>query len=212
VPYENLCLAGGVGLNCVANEVVQKSGEFANLFIPSAPHDAGTAVGAAFAIHAETQKKPPQRGYSTPYLGPSYNKREIQAAIIRHDLPLYSRDRVPLMTTLLGANDDVVTTDRTHDWVECGEWIRELRPHIDLYLLTDESIAAENEDELDVYDRTFYRLNDVTDLYSTVLAGIRSPIVKINSTLLIEVLLIWMPNRPSGSSRGIRIRSFRCCR
>lgn len=99
---------------------------------------------------------------------------EIQAAIIRHDLPLRSRDRVPLMTTLLGANDQVIATDRTHDWVECGEWMRELRPHIDLYLLTDESIAAEAEDEPDVYDRTFYRLNDVTDLYSTVLAGIRN--------------------------------------
>jgi arginine decarboxylase len=99
---------------------------------------------------------------------------EIQAAIIRHDLPLRSRDRVPLMTTLLGANDQVIATDRTHDWVECGEWIRELRPHIDLYLLTDESIAADTEDELDIYDRTFYRLNDVTDLYSTVLAGIRN--------------------------------------
>ncbi|MGB6515204.1 MAG: amino acid decarboxylase, partial [Mycobacterium sp.] len=99
---------------------------------------------------------------------------EIQAAIIRHDVPLRSRDRVPLMTTLLGANDAVVATDRTHDWVECGEWIRELRPHIDLYLLTDESIASETEDEPNVYDRTFYRLNDVTDLYSTVLAGIRN--------------------------------------
>jgi arginine decarboxylase len=99
---------------------------------------------------------------------------EIQAAIIRHDIPLRSRDRVPLMNTLLGVNDAVVATDRTHDWVECGEWIRELRPTIDLYLLTDESIAAEAEDQSDVYDRTFYRLNDVTDLYSTVLAGIRN--------------------------------------
>jgi arginine decarboxylase len=99
---------------------------------------------------------------------------EIQAAIIRHDIPLRSHDRVPLMNTLLGANDAVVATDRTHDYVECGEWIRELRPRIDLYLLTDESIAAETEDEPDVYDRTFYRLNDVTDLYSTVLAGIRN--------------------------------------
>ena len=99
---------------------------------------------------------------------------EIQAAIIRHDTPLRSRDRVPLMNTLLGVNDAVVATDRTHDWVECGEWIRELRPSIDLYLLTDESIAAEAEDQSDVYDRTFYRLNDVTDLYSTVLAGIRN--------------------------------------
>jgi arginine decarboxylase len=78
------------------------------------------------------------------------------------------------MTTLLGANDAVIATDRTHDCVECGEWIRELRPTIDLYLLTDESIAAETEDECDVYNRTFYRLNDVTDLYSTVLAGIRN--------------------------------------
>ncbi|WP_327099235.1 aminotransferase class I/II-fold pyridoxal phosphate-dependent enzyme [Nocardia vinacea] len=99
---------------------------------------------------------------------------EIQAAVIRHDLPLRSHDRVPLMTTLLGVNDDVVVTDRTQNWVECGEWIRQLRPHIDLYLLTDESIAAETEDEPNVYDRTFYRLNDVTDLYSTVLAGFRS--------------------------------------
>lgn len=102
---------------------------------------------------------------------------EIQAAIIRHDLPLRSRDRVPLMNTLLGANDDTSTSrvsDRSHDWVECGEWIRELRPHIDLYLLTDESIAAGNDDEPDVYDRTFYRLNDVTDLHSTVIAGLRN--------------------------------------
>ncbi|HSS25892.1 MAG TPA: amino acid decarboxylase, partial [Mycobacterium sp.] len=102
---------------------------------------------------------------------------EIQAAIIRHDLPLRSRDRVPLMNTLLGPNDSeggVVVPDRANDWVECGEWIRELRPHIDLYLLTDESIAAGNDDEPDVYDRTFYRLNDVTDLHSTVLAGLRN--------------------------------------
>lgn len=98
---------------------------------------------------------------------------EIQAAIIRHDLPLRSRDRVPVVTTLLGANDDGVLVDRTHDWVECGQAIRELRPHIDLYLLTDESIAAETEDAPDLYNRTFYRLNDATDLHSTVLSGIR---------------------------------------
>jgi arginine decarboxylase len=98
---------------------------------------------------------------------------EIQAAIVRHDLPLRSRDRVPLMNTLLGANDDAGTIDCGRDAIECGEWMRLLRPHIDLYLLTDESIAADTEDEPDVYDRTFYRLNDATDLNSSVLAGIR---------------------------------------
>lgn len=98
---------------------------------------------------------------------------EIQAAIIRDDLPLRSADRVPLMTSLLGAVDEAPVTDHGSDVIECAEWMRELRPHIDLYLLTDESIAADTADEPDVYDRTFYRLNDVTDLYSTVLAGIR---------------------------------------
>lgn len=81
VPYENLCLAGGVGLNCVTNEIVRRSGEFANLFIPSAPHDAGTAIGAALLVHCAKQKKPPQRGYSTPYLGPSFTRSEILAAV-----------------------------------------------------------------------------------------------------------------------------------
>jgi carbamoyltransferase len=80
-PFENLCLAGGVVLNCVANEVVRKSGEFSNIFIPSAPHDAGTAIGAAFVAHCATQKKPPQRGYSTPYLGPAFKRSDILAAV-----------------------------------------------------------------------------------------------------------------------------------
>jgi carbamoyltransferase len=81
VPFDNLCLSGGVALNCVTNEVIRRSGEFSNLFIPSAPHDAGTAIGAAFAVHCAKQKKPPQRGYSTPYLGPSFSRRDILAAV-----------------------------------------------------------------------------------------------------------------------------------
>lgn len=99
----------------------------------------------------------------------------IQAAVIRHDLPLRSSQRLPLMTRLLGVEEIDVAADRTYDWVECGQWIRELRPRVDLYLLTDESVDAATESApADLYDRTFYRLNDVTDLHSTVLAGIRA--------------------------------------
>jgi len=81
VRSDNLCIAGGVALNCVTNEVVRKSGEFANIFIPSAPHDAGTAIGAALLVHCEKEKKPLQRGYSTPYLGPAFSRRDILAAV-----------------------------------------------------------------------------------------------------------------------------------
>jgi carbamoyltransferase len=81
VPLDKLCLAGGVALNCVTNELVRQSGDFSNVFIPSAPHDAGTAIGAAFVVHCAKQKSPPERGNSTPYLGPAFNRREILAAV-----------------------------------------------------------------------------------------------------------------------------------
>jgi len=81
VPSDNLCLAGGVALNCVTNEVVKRSGEFSNIFIPSAPHDAGTAIGAALAAHSAKQKRPTQRGHSTPYLGPAFKRSDILAAV-----------------------------------------------------------------------------------------------------------------------------------
>ncbi|KJC57011.1 carbamoyltransferase [Bradyrhizobium sp. LTSPM299] len=81
VPSDNLCLAGGVALNCVTNDVVRRSGEFANVFIPSAPHDAGTAIGAAFVVHCAKQKRSPERGNFTPYLGPAFKRREILAVV-----------------------------------------------------------------------------------------------------------------------------------
>jgi carbamoyltransferase len=81
VPFEKLCMAGGVALNCVTNELVRKSGEFSDVFIPSAPHDAGTAIGAAQIVHCAKQKTSPERGMSTPYLGPAFNRREILAAV-----------------------------------------------------------------------------------------------------------------------------------
>jgi carbamoyltransferase len=81
VPLDRLCFAGGVALNCVTNELVRQSGDFSDVFIPSAPHDAGTAVGAALVVHCARQKSDPERGNSTPFLGPAFNRREILAAV-----------------------------------------------------------------------------------------------------------------------------------
>jgi carbamoyltransferase len=81
VPFDRLCLAGGVALNCVTNEMVRQSRDFSEVFIPSAPHDAGTAIGAAFVVHGAKRKSPIRKGGATPYLGPSFNRREILAAV-----------------------------------------------------------------------------------------------------------------------------------
>jgi carbamoyltransferase len=76
-----VCLAGGVALNCVTNARIARASAFSNLFIPSAPHDAGTAIGAALVAHcAERGAKRPTGG-ATPYLGPEYDEREALAAV-----------------------------------------------------------------------------------------------------------------------------------
>jgi carbamoyltransferase len=81
VPVDNLCFSGGVALNCVTNELVRQSGGFSNVFIPSAPHDAGTAIGAALVVHCAERKSGPERGNSTPFLGPEFSRRDILAAV-----------------------------------------------------------------------------------------------------------------------------------
>jgi carbamoyltransferase len=81
VPFDKLCIAGGVALNCVTNEIIRQSGTFSDVFIPSAPHDAGTAVGAAFLVHCAKQERNPERGNSTPFLGPAFTRRQILAAV-----------------------------------------------------------------------------------------------------------------------------------
>jgi carbamoyltransferase len=81
VGLDHLCVAGGVALNCVTNSLISQVSAYQNIFIPSAPHDAGTAIGAALAVHcAETGKKPEPSG-ATPYLGPQFNEREVVAAV-----------------------------------------------------------------------------------------------------------------------------------
>ena len=81
VGLDRLCVAGGVALNCVTNSLISQVSAYQHIFIPSAPHDGGTAIGAALAVHcADAGKKPPPSG-ATPYLGPQFNEREVVAAV-----------------------------------------------------------------------------------------------------------------------------------
>jgi len=81
----NLCMAGGVALNCVANGAILKDGYFKDLWIQPAAGDAGGALGAAQAVwHSEldnprmVSKKDDMKG---SYLGPSYNDNLIKAEL-----------------------------------------------------------------------------------------------------------------------------------
>ncbi|MGJ4997002.1 carbamoyltransferase family protein [Bradyrhizobium sp. HKCCYLS3077] len=78
----NLCLAGGVALNCVANGKVLRDGAFDNIWIQPASGDAGGALGAALvAWHQHVGGKRQVNGHDLmqgAYLGPAYAQGEIE--------------------------------------------------------------------------------------------------------------------------------------
>src|ERR1043165_9604493 len=82
---KNLCLAGGVALNCVANGKVLRDGKFDEIWIQPAAGDAGGAVGAALATYylatgAARQAGAKDRMHGS-YLGPSFGDEEIAARL-----------------------------------------------------------------------------------------------------------------------------------
>jgi carbamoyltransferase len=78
----NLCLAGGVALNCVANGKILRDRHFDNLWIQPAAGDAGGAIGAALAAYYlfnNSSRKPEHGdGMSGSYLGPSFAQDEVE--------------------------------------------------------------------------------------------------------------------------------------
>ena len=79
----NLCLAGGVALNCVANGKVLRDRQFENIWIQPAAGDAGGAVGAALCAYHLYRGQPRRPhagldGMRGSYLGPQFGQREIQ--------------------------------------------------------------------------------------------------------------------------------------
>lgn len=67
-----LCVAGGVAANCVSIGKLACAGIFEEVFVPPAPGDAGTAVGAAAAAHLDRTGSLPEGVEGRCYLGPAY--------------------------------------------------------------------------------------------------------------------------------------------
>jgi carbamoyltransferase len=86
---ENLCLAGGVALNCVANGVLLRESKFKNIYIQPAAGDAGGAVGAAFLVaNTITNKTGQKHPYQMDrvYLGPDFSPKEIKELLESHNI------------------------------------------------------------------------------------------------------------------------------
>jgi len=86
---ENVCLAGGVALNCVANGRLHREGPFRNIWIQPAAGDAGGALGAAYVVwHMVHDNRREANGVhdkmNGAYLGPEFDVTEIEAYLKHH--------------------------------------------------------------------------------------------------------------------------------
>lgn len=75
---ENICIAGGVAQNSVANGKITLNTPFKNVYIPPAGHDAGTSMGSALYLYNHILKKPRIPPMYDPYTGSKSNNDEIE--------------------------------------------------------------------------------------------------------------------------------------
>ena len=105
IQAENLCLAGGVALNCVANGKLAESNLFKNIYIQPASGDAGGSLGAALALHymyygEERQVDAQKDSMQGTYLGPEYSSKEIVLMNRKHKAIANPLEETALMKTV----------------------------------------------------------------------------------------------------------------
>ncbi|MCB1275573.1 carbamoyltransferase [Prosthecobacter sp.] len=87
----NLCMAGGVALNCVANGKLLRSKIFDDVFVTPASGDAGGALGAALFVHHQLLDRPRHPGgrdsAKGSLLGPKFSNEEIRAFLQEKNIP-----------------------------------------------------------------------------------------------------------------------------
>ncbi len=113
---KNLCLAGGVALNCVANGRILREGPFENIWIQPAAGDAGAAIGVALAISHTTgrvERKPHSKsndGMSGSYLGPYFEEKEILSTLssLNATYHVYSNETLYSKISELLASESIV--------------------------------------------------------------------------------------------------------
>jgi len=116
---KNLCLAGGVALNCVGNGRILREGPFENIWIQPAAGDAGGALGAAlFAWHQylgnernPDGEKDSQKG---SYLGPEYSNEEIKRYLNLHQIPFHEIEKEKIAEIVA----DLIPEEKVVGWFQ----------------------------------------------------------------------------------------------
>jgi carbamoyltransferase len=115
---ENLCLAGGVALNCVANGRIVREGPFKRIWVQPAAGDAGGALGAASVIWHDYLKRERQVNgkdrMSGSYLGPRYSADEVRQQLDAAGAVYEELSEADLMDRLAG----ILAEENVVGWVQ----------------------------------------------------------------------------------------------
>jgi carbamoyltransferase len=90
---KNLCMAGGVALNCVANGRIVREGPFEELWVQPAAGDAGGALGAALFAYNTVLDQPRIPAMDHAYWGPEYSDAETRRFLEEREVPFHSYSR-----------------------------------------------------------------------------------------------------------------------
>ncbi len=116
---KNLCLAGGVALNCVANGRLLRESQFENIWIQPAAGDAGGALGAALLgwfgysekPRAANEKNDIQKG---SFLGPEFSDMEIEDFLLKNNIPFQRKS--PKEISAIAA--DLIAEEKVLGWFQ----------------------------------------------------------------------------------------------
>ncbi|MGH8730924.1 MAG: carbamoyltransferase family protein [Burkholderiales bacterium] len=96
--FKDLCMAGGVALNCTNNGVVRRSRLFRRVFVQPAAGDDGSALGAALYVQHSRDAKTPAPRIAAPLWGPFYGRTDIQKVLsARKDVQAVAYDSFPAL-------------------------------------------------------------------------------------------------------------------
>ncbi len=87
---KNICIAGGVAQNSVANGKLTRNTGFENIYIPSAGHDAGISMGCALFVYNQVLKQPRQLPVYSAFTGSRFSNEEIEIYLKSRDI-VYTR-------------------------------------------------------------------------------------------------------------------------
>ncbi len=111
---KNLCLAGGVFLNCVANQKIIENTPFENIFIQPGAGDAGTSIGAAMNLYNFILGNPRKFVMDHAYHGPEFSNEQIKRIVLNKGIKFaeYSED------DLLKETAKMVHESKTVGWLQ----------------------------------------------------------------------------------------------